>query len=227
MIALTLRAWVRYLVPLTLLAIVACSPLLYVAFTSRAPADFTAARWQLRLAWGLAASALAFQLLLVSAAAPAVRAVASGARLSQPRMLIAGMRGLVRGALPWLVAMCAVLLGGLALVIPGALLACFVSLTGASDAVRTSPQAAIADSMTLVRAQLPRIALVILAIVVLDLSITYAAQTMYVTAISNKATAAKLVWIRTFIRVSALALVGFSTLPACALAAIYSHAKRS
>ncbi len=223
---LALRTWVRYLVPLALLAVIACAPLLYIAWTAHPVADYAAARWQLRLAWFLAATTLAFQLLLVAGVAPAVRAVASGSPLSQLRMLFAGLRGLARGLLPWLVAMMAVLLGGLALVIPGALLACLVALTGASEELRTSPQAAIADSVAVVRAHLPRIALVVLAIVALDLAITFTVQSMYVTSIAKKATAAKLLPIRTFIRVSALALTAASTLAACVLAAIYSDAKR-
>ncbi len=225
-IALTLRTWVRYLVPLTLLAVLACAPLLYIALTAQAPADFSRGRSQLRLTWGLAGCALAFQLLLVAGVAPAVRSVASGAPLSQLRVLLAGLRGLVRGALPWAVAIASVLLGGLALVVPGLLLVCLVSLTGASDQLRTSPQAAIADSMQVVRTQLPRIALLVLAIVVIDLAIAYVVQTMYVPVIARKASAAKLLPIRTFLRITTLAIVAFSALPACALAAVYSHAKR-
>lgn len=226
MIALTLRTWVRYFVPLTLLAVIACAPLLYVALSAQPPADFSRGRAQLRLGWGLAGCAVAFQLLLVAGVAPAVRSVAIAAPLSQLGALIAGLRGLVRGALPWMVAIAGVLLGGLALVVPGLLFVCLVSLTGASDQLRTSPQAAIADSIGVVRRQLPRVALLVLAIVVVDLAITYVAQSIYVPVIAKKASDAKLLPIRTFLHISAIAIVAFSALPACALAAVYSHAKR-
>jgi hypothetical protein len=224
-IALALRTWVRYLVPLTLLAIVACAPLAYVAWGAKPATDVATARAQVRLAWGLAAVALTFQILLVAAAAPMVRAVAAATPLSQLAAVVAGLRGLVRGLLPWLVAMTAVILGGVALVVPGALLAVLVSLTGASDRL-PSPQAAIGDSVATVRAQLPRMALLVLAIVSLDLAITLAAQLTYVPVLAKKAPAAKLLPIRTFVRITAFAILACSSLPACLLAAAYSHAKR-
>jgi hypothetical protein len=225
-IALTLRTWLRYVVPLTLVAIIACAPLLYVALTAQPPADFARGRSQLRLGWGLAGCAIGFQLLLVAGVAPAVRAVAGGVPLSQGAALLAGLRGLVRGVLPWAVAIASVLLGGLALVGPGLLLVCLVSLTGASDQLGTSPQAAIMDSVNVVRRQLPRIALLVLAIVAIDLAITFAVQSMYVPVIAKKASAAKLLPVRTFLRITVLAIVAVSALPACGLAAAYSDAKR-
>lgn len=226
MIVLALRTWIRYVVPLTVLAIIACSPLAYIAWIAQPVADVARARMQVRLGWALAGAALAFQLLLVAGVAPAVRAVAAGTPLSQLGALVAGLRGLVRGALPWLVAITAVIIGGVALVVPGVLLAILVSLTGASDHLRVSPQAAIADSVDVVRAQLLRIALVVVAIVAIDLVIALAAQLTYVPTIAKKAAAATLVPIRTFVRVTAIAVIAWSALPACALAAAYSQAKR-
>lgn len=221
-----LRAWVRYLVPFTLLAIIACAPLLYVALTSRAPTDVAKARMQVRLTWALAGCAIMFQVLLVAAVAPAVRAVAAAAPISQLRALVDGARGLVRGVLPWLVAMIAVVLGGVALVAPGAVLLVLVSLTGASDQLRQAPQVAIADSIAVVRPQLANIALIVVAIVAVNLAIAFAAQTMLVPAIPKKASAAKLLPVHTFLRMTTLAIVAWSSLAACALAGAYSHAKR-
>lgn len=226
MIALALRSWVRYLVPLTVLALVAFAPLLYVALTARAPMNVGDARFQVRFAWALAGSAVAFHLLLVAGVAPTVRAIALGSPLSQVGAFVAGLQGLLRGALPWLVVLASIMLGGVALLLPGVLLAILMSLTGASHALGTSPQAAIADSIATARAQLPRVAAIVLAIVIVSLAITFVVQLNYVPAITKKATPSKLAPIRMMVRHGALAIVAVAPLFACALAAAYSDAKR-
>lgn len=223
---LTLRTWLRYLVPLTMLALVACLPLLYVAFKTAAPADVPSARAQVRLAWVLAAGACVCQLLLVAGVAPAVRSVASGTPIPQWRALAVGLGSLARGVVPWLVAIVAVLLGGVALVVPGLLLLVLFSLTGASEQLGAPLPGPLADSIAVARAQLPRVALVIGAIVLVDLAIVYAGQLAYVPVVGKKSPAAKLLPIRTFVRVTVLALVTVSPLVACGLASLYSHAKR-
>ena len=88
------------------------------------------------------------------------------------------------------------------------------------------PEAAIADSAAVVRAHLPRVALLVLAIVAVDLAITFVFQLQYVPTITKKATAAQLAPIRMMVRHSAIAMVALAPLVACALAAAYSHAKR-
>ena len=115
----TLRAWLRYLVPLTLLSAIAFVPLLYVAWRVGAATDLQKARAQVRIAWILAGSAWMFQLLLIAGVAPAMRSVVRGAPLSQGRALVDGLRGLARGLVPWLIVVVAILLGGLALMLPG------------------------------------------------------------------------------------------------------------
>ena len=221
-----LRAWVRYVVPFTLLACIAIAPVVLFALRMSPPADVAAARVQVRIVWALAGVAAALQLWLVAGVAPGVRSVVAGAPLSQLGALGAGAKNLVRGVLPSLVAITAVLLGGLALVIPGVVVAVLVALVGASDQLGTTPQAAIADSVAVVRSQLPRIAMLVVAVVAVDLAITFAAQTAFVPLIAKKATAAKLVPVLTFARVTALALTVVSPLLACLLAGAYSHAKR-
>lgn len=226
MITLALRSWLRYVVPLTVLGVIACAPLLYIAWTAKAPEAFAQARTQVKLAWVLAGVAPLFVLLLVAGVAPAVRALASGAPLSQLGALIAGLRGLARGFLPWLVAVAAIVLGGVALVVPGVLLAVLVSLFGASDQLRTSPQAAIADSLDIVRPQLWRIAAIVAAIVIVSFTITIAVQLMYVPLITKKTAVAKLAPIQMNLRIVTTAVVAVTPLAASFLAAAYSHAKR-
>src|ERR1041385_442452 len=117
-----LRAWLRYLVPLTLLGALACGPILAIALRAPAVQDIPHARMQLRVPWLLASYAWVCQLWLVAGVAPAVRSVATAQPLSQLAALWAGLRGLVRGLVPVLVAVMAVMLGGVALAVPGIVL---------------------------------------------------------------------------------------------------------
>lgn len=225
-LSLTVRAWLRYIVPLTLLAVIALGPVAYAAWKTAAPTDVATARALVRRAWLLTTCAIALQLLLVAAAAPAVRALHAGAPISQLGALAMGMRGLVRGFVPWLTAIVAVMLGGLALVVPGVLLLVLVSMTAASDQLGAPMPAPLQDSIAIARAHLPRIALLVAAVIGVDLAITFAAQYVFVPVVGKKVVAAKLAPIRTFVQISALALVAIAPAIACAIAATYSHAKR-
>lgn len=220
---LSLRAWLRYIVPLTLLALVVFVPLLYVAWRAGAAKDLMKARAQVRLGWMLAACACAFQLLLVAGVAPAVRGIASGRPLSQWRAFADGLRGLVRGLVPWLVAVAAVALGGVALVVPGALLLVLLSLTGASERLGEPPPVALVDSVAVARRGFAMVALAVAAIVVVNLAVTFALQTAIVPHITKKVPAAKLVPVRTFVRYVPVAIAVLSPAAACVLAATYER----
>lgn len=219
-VSIAVRSWVRYLVPFTLLSALALSPLLYLAVKVAPPANADTARAQLRLAWIFGATAWAFQYWLVAGVAPAVRGVASGATLSQWRALCAGGANLVRAIVPSAIAITAVVLGGVALVVPGLVMVVLVSLTGASTRLGEDAPAAVRESVELVRANLRTIAVVVLAIVALDLAITLGSQLAIVPAFSKKTTAAKLKPIAELVRVVALALVVISPLVATSLAAL-------
>jgi hypothetical protein len=225
-VPLTLRAWLRYVVPLTLLSAVAFVPLLYVASRVNAAPDLVKARAQLRLGWILAGFAWACQFLLVAGVAPAVRSIAAGMPLSQWRALADGARNLVRAVVPWLVVVVAVVLGQLALVVPGFLLAILLSLTGASVRLGEPPPAPLVDSVAIVRRNFGRVALVVVAILVVNLAIAFALQTTLVPAIARKVAAAKLLPIRTFVRYVPLVIAAVSPLAACALAATYERLRR-
>jgi hypothetical protein len=222
---LALRAWLRYLVPLTLLAAVALAPLLYVALVTSPPANVEGARALVRRGWVLASCAVVFQLLLVAAAAPLVASVAAARPLSQLRSLLVAARSLLRGVMPWLVATFAIVLGGLALVVPGLLVLVLVSLTGASEHL-DRPRDAVLDSIAIVRTAFARIALVVVLIVLADLAIAYVAQRMYVPMLAKKMAATKLVTMQAYVRAVAVGLVAISPLVACVLAAIRSNAER-
>lgn len=218
---LALRAWLRYLVPLTLLATITCAPLLYIALHAHAPKDIHSARVLVRIPWLLASFAWITQLWLLAAAAPLVRSVADANPLSQLRALIAGLRGLVRGALPIAAAIAAILLGGLALAVPGVLLLVLLSLTGASDQIREPLPAPLLDSIAAVRASWRRVVITLAAIIVVGLVVTFILQKHYVPPIRSKVPPSKLIGIRTFLRVVGLSLTAMSPLAACLLAACY------
>lgn len=109
---------------------------------------------------------------------------------------------------------------------PGALLVVLLSLTGASEHVVASPPAALADSVDIVRKHVRRVALVVAVIVIADLAVGLACQWLIVPTITKKVVAAKLVPLRTYLRVLPLALAAISPLVACALAATYAQLTR-
>ena len=223
---LMLRAWLRYVVPLTVLAVLVLLPLLYIAWRTGAPQDLVRARVLVRLGWVLAGFAWICQLLLVAGVAPAVRSVDRGEPLSQWRAFADGLRNIVRGLVPWLIVVAAIALGQLALVVPGLLLAVLLSLTGASDKLGEPPPAALVDSVEVARRAFGRVAVVVIAIVVVNLAIAFAVQTALVPHITKKVAVAKLLPIRTFVRTVPLVLVVVSPLAACALAAAYARLTR-
>jgi hypothetical protein len=225
-VPLVLRAWLRYIVPLTVLSAIAVLPLWWLASRVGVAKDLPQARAQLRVAWFIGASAIACQLWLVAAVAPAVRGLADGTPPSQLRAFAQGLRGLARGFWPALIAVIAVALGGIALVVPGLLLLVLLSLTGASTRVGDPVPAPLLDSVTVVRANLKHVAFVVAAIVVADLVITAVLQWQLVPHITRKVAASKLATIRSFIRTLPFAIAVVSPLAACALAAAYVRLTR-
>jgi hypothetical protein len=220
-VPVAVRAWLRYLVPLTILSAIACAPILLVALRAPAVKDIEHARQQIRIAWVLGSFAWVCQLWLVAGVAPAVKSVARAQPMSQLAALGAGIRGLVRGVLPVGIAVIAILLGGLALAVPGVLLLALLSLTGASDKLREPPPAPLVDSITAVRGNWRHVAIVLGAIIVVTLAVVFVAQHAIVPLIKAKVAPSKLLPIHRFIRVVGLAIAGGSSLAACALASLY------
>ena len=223
---IALRAWLRYLVPLTLLSAIAFAPLLYVAWRVGAATDLARARAQVRIGWIVGVAAVACQLLLVAGVAPVVRGLVGGKPLSQWRALVHGLRGLVRGLVPWCIAIGAVVLGGVALVVPGMLLLVLLALTGASDRLGDPPPGALADSVAVVRRDFARVAVIVAGAVLVNLAITLAVQKTIVPPITKRVHASKLLPLRTFVRTVPLAIAAVAPLGACALAAGYLRITR-
>jgi hypothetical protein len=221
--SLTFRTWLRYLVPLTLLAALAFAVVAVIALRTGVPADAAAARFEVQLAWILAGGAWIFQLWLVAAVAPAVRAVAAGQPMSQLDALRRGARNLVRAAVPCALAIATIVIGGVALVVPGVVLFALLAMTGASDELGARLPAPLLDSIAVARTQLRRIAIVVAIVVVADLAIAFVAQLVLLHPLPKKPASSLLAPSRTFVRTVAAALIALSALPASAIAAIYAR----
>ena len=215
---LALRAWLRYLVPLTLLAFIACVPLLWIATLFPPPADVQHARIEMRVTWALAATAWIWQLWLVAGAAPAVQSLADGAPLSQLRALTRGLCQMATKFLPVVIAIFAIVLGSVALVVPGVLLLVLLSTTGAT--------ASHTEAIAVGRANLKKLAWTVATVIAGALVIALACQLAIVPAIAKKAPVSKLLPIRTFTRVLALALTAYAPIAASALAAVTARRAR-
>jgi hypothetical protein len=225
-VSLTVRTWLRYVVPLSLLAVIALLPVAFVGWSVEGARDLATARAQIRTAWLVAGCAWVFQLWLVAGVAPAMRSLAAGEPLSQVAAFRAGCTALVHRFVPCLIAVIAIVLGTLALVVPGILLLAVLATTGASMR-GTLPRAALTESIAAARTMLRAMVLLAIGVLVIDLAVALAAHVAFVPAIAKKASAAKLLPIRTFVRVVALALVAISPLVACALAASRFRARRA
>jgi hypothetical protein len=221
--ALTLRTWLRYFVPLTIVSAIAFGLVGWIAVRTGGAHDVDAARAQLRLGWTLVGVAWVVQLVLVAGVAPAVRSVASRSGISQLGALTGGISGLVHGVVPCLVAVLAIAIGSLALVIPGLLLLVMLAMTGASERLGEPLPAPLTDSVAAARGNFVRIAVIIVLLFVVDLAIGGIAQLAIARALKPPTTTAALLATRTFVRVIAASLILVSPLPACALAAAYQR----
>ena len=224
--SLTVRTWLRYVVPLTLLGVVALAAIAWLGLRVVPPTDAASARAEIHLGWGLAACVWIFQLWLVAAVAPSVRGLARGEPLSQWQALARGAINLMRAAVPCGIAVIAVVIGGVALVVPGVGLLVLLAMTGASDELGHALPAPLVDSIAVSRASLRTIAVVVGLVIVIDLAIVFAAQLVVLPALPKKPALALLLPARTFVRVVAAALVVISPLLTSAIAATYVKRSR-
>ncbi|MDQ3364919.1 MAG: hypothetical protein M3680_05780, partial [Myxococcota bacterium] len=144
------------------------------------------------------------------------------APVSQPRALVLALGGVGRMVVPCLGAIAAVLIGGLALVIPGLVLLVLLSLTGASEA-RGMP-APLTESVAIVRSQLGFVAAIVAAMIVLDLAIALGAWKLVAAPLVKQLPAAGFATYRDVVRVVAAALVVVSPVLATVLASVRATA---
>jgi hypothetical protein len=221
--ALGMRAWLRYLVPLTILSAVALAGVAVIAWRIAPAHDLADARGQLRLGWVMVGVAWIAQLLLVAGVAPAVRGVATGQAPSQLRALARGLVGLARGVVPCAVTVAAVVIGGLALVVPGLVLLVLFAMTGASERIGEPLPAALTDSAAVAKRLGAPLILLVVLVVVVDVAIGGVAQLAIVHALKKPATTDALAATRVFVRAVAIALIAWSPLAACGLGAAYER----
>ena len=222
MVRLTLRAWLTYLGPFVVLGVVAAAPPLFVFYKLAPTLDPEHARARVPLGIALAFVALFAQLAAVAAVAPAVRAVAARERLPQLRALLDGAAALVRAIVPACVVAATVLLGGVALVVPGLALLVLLALTGASERLREPLPAPLVDSVALVRDQFWRVALVVGIALVVDLAIADGGQLSLLGTVMKKPNATQLAAMK-LSRTVAIALAAVTSLVATSLAACASR----
>jgi len=213
----------RYVVPLTLITAAVMIVFVLTGARIRPAVDLANARSQLHVGWLLAAFAWVFQLVLVAAAAPMVRAVAAGRELSQVAAFVAGVRNVLRAAVPIAIVLAAIVLGMVAVVVPGLLLLGLFSLTGASERLADPLPAALADSAAIVRAHAKEVAVILAIIIAADLAVAAISHLAILPTLEKKLTAAQLAPVSAFVRTIAYTLVAFSAVPCCLLAAFYAR----
>jgi hypothetical protein len=219
------RAYLRYAVPLTLLAVLALAPWLVLALGVRVPADLAGVRGALRAAWLVGATAWIGQLLLVGAAAPLVRALDAGAPPSQLRALGLGALGLLRAAVPWLAAIAAIALGGLALAIPGLVLLVLFSTTAAST--QRGLPGPLVESAGIVRRRLGLAAAAVGVLLAVDLGAVVVAVELLRPEGTGRPSPEQLAPFRRVVDVAAVAIVAIAPPIAALLAAVHARASRA
>lgn len=216
--ALAARTYARYVAPLTLLSVVLFAPLLAYGFLSKVPGDLSPAWRMVMTAWAAAGTAWIVQYMMVGAAAPLVRSIASGAPLSQLAALRASVRGLIRAVLPVLIVVGAVAIGSIALAIPGLVLGVLLSLTGAST--RGGLSEPLLESVERVRANLKLVILAVIAILIVDLAIVTIPFVILLGPLSPRPTPDELATARRVLQVAALGLPLVTPIAACVLGSI-------
>lgn len=225
-----IRLWLRYLVPLTLLSVIALAPIVVIALRTPVPLDHAAARATVALGWKLIALAWLGQLVLVGGASAVIGAT------SQLGALGGGLVHLVRAILPCLAAAVAIAIGGLALVVPGLVLLVLLALTGASR--ERGVPARLLDSIAVARGRLAgteqspayrvllAVALAVAGMLAIDAAIGLVAQRALVPQLPRRPAPGQLAATRQLVHAIAIALVVASPLPATVLALLYRRGRR-
>jgi len=221
-VQLWVRSYLRYLVPLTALSVLAFLPLIFVALRVPAPANAKQAQIALNYAWVLGACSLVPLFLLVGGVAPAVRGIAGGAPRSQLGVLLAGLGGLARAAIPTLLAVAAIAIGGLACVIPGLVLLVLLALTGASG--EDGAPARLTDSIAIARTRLMPI-IGVLACVLAVQAIAIFVLSRPLVPLPKKPPPEQLAAFRQLVRLTVAGIALAAPIAAVALAAIHARAR--
>lgn len=219
---LAVRTYLRYLVPLTLLSVVAFAPLILLALRVQVPANGKQAAIALRYAWVFAGCSLVPLFLLVGGVAPAVRGMVSGAPRSQLGVLGGGLAGLARALVPTLLAAAAIAMGSLAVVVPGLILIVLLSLGGASGL--DGGPARLADSIAIARTRFLPVMGVLLAMLAVQ-AIAILVLSRQLVPLPKAPTPEHLAGFRQLVRVTVVGIVLAAPIVAVVLATIYERAR--
>lgn len=218
--SLLARTYLRYLVPVTVLSVIAFLPLIVLALRVPVPGDANQVNGVVRTAWLLGGLSMIPLLILVGGVAPAVRSIASGAPASQLAALRGGAASLGRAVVPVGFAVLAIVIGSLALLIPGLVLFVLLSLTGATDGPDRDLAARFAASVEAVRARLLAVALVLAGTVIMSIAVLYLLQRGLPMPVPKAPKPELLATYRLFARYAIAGLALAAPLPAIALAAL-------
>ena len=221
-VSLALRSWLRYVVPLTVLAVIPFIPVWFFAMRVTTPVDAAAAKSTVLVGYGLVAIAWVCQLVVVGAVAPAVRAVAAGETPPQLAILARGVHGIVGAIVPSIVVAAAVFAGSLALVVPGLVVLGLLAPTGASREIGKPLPRPLVDALAVTRKAMPMAIAIGVALLVIDAAIPIVLHRLMVVPVQPKNPPHDaLEHVRLFVRATAGALAIVSPLIAAHVAAVY------
>ncbi len=218
--SLVTRTYLRYLVPLTLLSAIAFAPLLWLVLRVPVPADVLHAKGVVRTTWMLVGLSLVPLLVLVGGVAPSVRSIATDRPHSQLAALRDGALSLVRSVVPCAVAVIAILVGSLALAIPGLALLVLLSLTGAQVGPGKSVQESLAESVAVVRPRFVTVAAILAVSIAVTIGAVYFLQRGLPIPLPKQPPPELLPNFRLFARWAIAGVAIAAPLPAIALAAL-------
>jgi len=225
--SLLARTYLRYVVPVTVLSAIAFAPLIYLALRVPVPGDVAQVNGVVRTAWLLAGLSVVPLLILVGGVTPAVRSIARGAPAGQLAALRDGFVSLVRALIPVGFAVLAMMIGGLALAIPGIVLFVLLALTGATGAPDRDLGARFAASVAAARANILAVVLVLVATIAITIGAVYMLQRGLPMPLPKAPKPELLATFRLFARYAVAGLALAAPLPAIALAAIATRAAPS
>ena len=221
------RTYLRYAIPLTLLSALAFAPLLYLAWKVRIPPDVAHAKGVVRTTWLLAGMSIVPLLVLVGGVTPAVRSIVHRTPASQLSALRLGIAGLVRAAVPCLLAIVAILIGSLALLIPGLVLLVLLSLSGATADGEGDLRTRLTAGVSAARASPAAVTAILVVSIGIMIGAVYFLQRGLPIPLPKQPPPQLLATFQLFARYAIIGIAIAAPLPAIALAAIAARVRPS
>jgi hypothetical protein len=223
-LSLALRSWLRYVAPLTLVSAIVMSPLAIYAFSLDTAHDLATARTHMRTGYAIGAVAWMLQLVLVGGVAPAVFATVGREPGAQIDVLARGLRRALRAVVPCALAVCAIMVGLIAVVVPGLVLLILLSPVAATPSIGEPLPAPLVAAVSAARRDFAAFVIAYLSLIFIDAAIPIVANALVAAPLPAKnASPEALVRATDFVRSIALAFVALSPLPTCAIAAAYAN----